>query len=195
MSLNGEISIVSGCSVDAQGCWKLANSVALVRGCGSSSQGFLIGTESADDYLQMFTEGVSLVAHDSNGQILGFVIGYHKGSKPFREIFTEDRVETLKLQSLLSTRAVFHVDKICVASEVRRLGLANRIYNRLFSDLSSSITILAFIVEHPNDNVASRHFHLSHGFTKIASLSISQLGPLQDVVEGLWIRNPCLRSP
>lgn len=179
--------VIKGGVGDAAECGQLANSVALVRGLGSSSQGFLMGTESASDYTRMFTEGLSLVARDPQGDIVGYVIGYPWDSKIFTEIFTEERVRKLGIETLLEQWNPFYIDKVFVASHMRRQGLAQTIYHHLFSELSSA-TMLAFIVEGPTDNIASRKFHAAQDFTKIGELFLPKVGPLENVVEGLWMR-------
>lgn len=185
-----QIVIRCGNVSDAEECWNLANAVALAHGRGSSDSGFLLGTESITDYQRMFDSGFSLIAQNPEGQTVGYVIGYDKGTDLFASQYPPKRVADLGLADFFKEKdRFFHIDKVCVATSSRRAQVASLLYSELFR-IKSEETITAFIVEAPVDNTASKAFHGKHKFSKIGAFSVPEMRSVRNVVESIYLRNP-----
>ena len=167
------LKISYGSVNDAANCCLIANSCSIFSSGNSDKNGFLSFFESKEAYIEYFSEGFSLVA-TLNNSIVGFLIGYFNGTPSFQKLIPRETIAKMGCEEKFSTERIFYIKTIAVSTAYRNQKVASRLYEKLFDDYKSH-AYCGMIVEKPIRNRASILFHKKLGFTKIATVAISEL--------------------
>ena len=99
-----------------------------------------------------------LIRHD--GRVAGFLIGLGPGLN----------YRSMNYRFFCARHEVFgYVDRVAVASEARRLGVASRLYEDYAATLRGFVPILACEVNLRPPNPGSLAYHERHGFERVAT--------------------------
>ncbi len=160
------MNIRPGAEDAARQCRELAREVTLAA-AGSENEGFLLGAETVEDYCDFLREGITFLAEDDAGRLLGFLIAYLHDSP----LVARHASWLLHLTSETASRPnepFCYVEKIAVSPQARRRGIAQALYARLFEQIADR-PLLAAIVESPHCNHASQKFHGTLGFERVGA--------------------------
>lgn len=158
------MNIRPGTETDAPHCRELALHVTLAA-AGSEKAGFLLGTETVEDYRDFLREGITFLAEDAAGKLQGFLIAYLHDSPLVARHADGLFHATWETASPMGVPFCY-VEKVAVSPQARRQGIAQALYAHLFERVADR-PFLAAIVEAPHCNRASREFHSILGFERV----------------------------
>lgn len=180
------MNIRPGAENDARHCRELALQVTLAA-AGSEKAGFLLGTETVEDYQDFLREGITFLAEDASGKLLGFLIAYLQDSSLVVRHASGLFDATWETTSPLNAPFCY-VEKVAISPQARRQGIAQALYTRLLERVTGQ-PFLAAIVEAPHCNRASREFHNTLGFERVGMFLRQAAANQASIRLGLYMRH------
>jgi ribosomal protein S18 acetylase RimI-like enzyme len=183
----GKIVVRRGRDEDVLQCHELLTRLLLPDRAGREHEehGFLVVRATLPELRDLFASADAWVA-DSSGIVVGFVVAFLTESAHFRRVRGNHVEQWESLVASVGPSATY-IDRLAVAPECRRRGIARRLYRRVFRAMPPPF--VALLVERPVRNEASIRFHRAAGFERTGSLQFDEYCGLQDFASGIYIRN------
>lgn len=151
--------------------------------------GFLISHDSLAECTELCRTSQNLIVAVAEGRVIGAVAHYSLSDprvKAELDLLPQCRWVDGWTMSKLNAR---YVRPIAVDQKSGRSGVGSALYQELFRRFPGS-GVLAAVVEAPISNKASEHFHLKHGFMRVAEYAASEAFGLRGYRSGLYYRPP-----